>query len=153
MIEFKQGNLLKSNLDALVNPVNCVGIMGKGLGLQFKQKFPENFLQYKDACDRQFVKLGQMYITKTGNLFPRYIINFPTKYHWKDSSNIHSIQLGLKSLVKQINDLKICSIAIPSLGCGNGGLEWEKVKPIILNYCSKLSPDIKIEIFEPLTHN
>ena len=151
MIEFKQGNLLKTNLDALVNPVNCVGIMGKGLALQFKQKFPDNFLQYKDACDRQFVKLGQMYIVKTGNLFPRYIINFPTKYHWKDSSNIHSIQLGLKSLVKQINDLKICSIAIPSLGCGNGGLEWEKVKPIILNYCSKLPPDIKIEIFEPLT--
>lgn len=149
MIEFKQGNLLEEKAEALVNTVNCVGVMGKGIALQFKQAFPENFKQYKKACDAQTVQPGKMFIVSTGSLlFPRYIINFPTKRHWKGKSKLEDIQSGLKALVEEVRQYGIRSIAIPPLGCGNGGLDWSVIKPMIVKAFDDLS-DVQVVIFEP----
>lgn len=148
MIEFKQGNLIEENIEALVNTVNCVGVMGKGIALQFKQAFPDNFKQYKKACDAKEVQPGLMFTTSTGKLFPQYIINFPTKRHWKGKSKIEDVQSGLKALVKEVKQLGIKEIAIPPLGCGNGGLDWAEVKPMIVSAFVEL-PDVRVVIFEP----
>jgi O-acetyl-ADP-ribose deacetylase (regulator of RNase III) len=148
MIEYKQGNLLEEHTEALVNTVNCVGVMGKGIALQFKQAFPENFKQYKKACDAKQVQPGQMFTTSTGQLFPKYVINFPTKRHWRGKSKIEDIESGLKALVEEVKRFDIKSLAIPPLGCGNGGLDWKQVKPMISNAFTE-SPDIKVVIFEP----
>ncbi len=123
MIEFRQGNLLEADADGLVNTVNCVGVMGKGIALQFKQAFPENLREYELACRRGDVQLGDMFVVRLGHLTcPRYIINFPTKNHWKARSRLDDIRRGLAALVAVVRDLGIESIAIPPLGCGNGGL-------------------------------
>jgi O-acetyl-ADP-ribose deacetylase (regulator of RNase III) len=149
MTEFQQGNLLEAKAEALVNTVNCVGVMGKGIALQFKQAFPENFKRYKQACDRGEVKPGQMFTVATGNLLdPRYIINFPTKRHWKDKSKLEDIKAGLEALVAEVQQLGIQSIAIPPLGCGNGGLDWAVVKPLIINAFAELQ-NVEVIIFEP----
>lgn len=149
MIEFKQGNLLEENAEALVNTVNCVGVMGKGIALQFKQAFTENFRQYEKACRADEVQPGRMFTVATGNLFyPRYIINFPTKRHWKGKSKIEDIESGLKALIKEVQELGISSIAIPPLGCGNGGLDWSDVKPLIESAFTEL-PDVQVVVFEP----
>jgi O-acetyl-ADP-ribose deacetylase (regulator of RNase III) len=149
MLEFKQGNLLEEDAEALVNAVNCVGVMGKGIALQFKQAFPENFQQYKKACDAKEVQPGRMFTVPTGKLFnPKYIINFPTKRHWRDKSKIEDIQTGLKALVAEVQQLGITSIAIPALGCGNGGLDWLEVKPLIESAFVEL-PEVKVVVFEP----
>jgi O-acetyl-ADP-ribose deacetylase (regulator of RNase III) len=149
MLEFKQGNLLEEDAEALVNAVNCVGVMGKGIALQFKQAFPENFQQYKKACDAKEVQPGRMFTVPTEKLFnPKYIINFPTKCHWRDKSKIEDIQTGLKALVAEVQQLGITSIAIPALGCGNGGLDWVEVKPLIESAFVEL-PEVRAMIFEP----
>lgn len=149
MIEFQRGNLLEAKAAALVNTVNCVGVMGKGIALQFKQAFPENFKQYHKACNAGAVKPGKMFTVATGNLFnPGYIINFPTKRHWKGKSKLEDIQSGLAALVAEVQRLGIQSIAIPPLGCGNGGLDWAVVKPLIIKAFATL-PDIEVLIFEP----
>lgn len=149
MIEFKQGNLLEEKTEALVNTVNCVGVMGKGIALQFKQAFPENFRQYEKACRAKQVQPGKMFTVSTGSLFyPRYIINFPTKRHWKGKSKIEDIKSGLKALVEEIQQLGITSIAIPPLGCGNGGLNWAQVKPLIESALAQ-RPEVQVIIFEP----
>lgn len=149
MIEFKQGNLLEANTEALVNTVNCVGVMGKGIALQFKQAFPENFRQYKKACDRSLVQPGQMFIVTTDSLFPRYIINFPTKRHWRGKSRIEDIDSGLEALITEVRERNIKSIAVPPLGCGNGGLNWEEVKQKIVNAFTNL-PEVEVIIYEPM---
>ena len=149
MIEFKQGNLLEENAEGLVNTVNCVGVMGKGIALQFKQAFPENFRQYEKACRAGEVQPGHIFIVSTGTLFyPRYIINFPTKRHWRGKSKIEDIKSGLQALVAEVQQLGISSIAIPPLGCGNGGLDWSKVKPLIESAFAEL-PEAKVIVFEP----
>jgi len=151
MIEFAEGNLLKANAEALVNTVNTVGIMGKGVALQFKRAYPDNFRQYEQACRKNEVQIGQMFTVSVGNLLspsPRYIINFPTKRHWKGKSRIEDIQHGLQSLIEEIKRLGIQSIAVPPLGCGNGGLEWSQVKPLIEEAFAK-TPNIRVLIFEP----
>jgi len=149
MIEFKQGNLLEEEAEALVNTVNCVGVMGKGIALQFKQAFPENFRQYEKACKTGEVQPGRMFTVPTGSLlYPRYIINFPTKRHWKGKSKIEDIKSGLKALVAEVQQLGVSSIAIPPLGCGNGGLNWGEVKPLIESAFAQL-PDVQVVIFEP----
>ncbi len=148
MIEFKQGNLLEENAEAIVNTVNCVGVMGKGIALQFKRAYPENFRQYDQACKSGEVQPGRMFTVTTGSLFnPRYIINFPTKRHWKGKSTIADIKSGLTALVAEIQQLGITSIAIPPLGCGNGGLNWAEVKPLIESAFTQL-PDVQVIIFE-----
>lgn len=149
MIEFKQGNLLEENAESLVNTVNCVGVMGKGIALQFKQAYPENFRQYEKACRAGEVQPGRMFTVATGSLFnPRYVINFPTKRHWKGKSKIEDIKSGLVALVAEVQQLGITSIAIPPLGCGNGGLDWAEVKPVIKSAFAQL-PDVQVIIFEP----
>ena len=149
MFQFKQGNLLTEKVEALVNTVNCVGIMGKGIALQFKQNYPENFKAYKKICDADQLHPGQMFIYENGPLLtPRYIINFPTKRHWRGKSKIEDIQSGLQTLVQEIQNYHIKSIAIPPLGCGNGGLEWNIVKPLIIQACEQI-PDVQVIIFEP----
>ncbi len=146
-----QGDLLKQyDVDAVVNTVNCVGVMGKGIALQFKKKWPENFKAYANGCESGIVKPGKMFIFNLGALAtPRYIVNFPTKNHWKGKSQVEFIQDGLKDLIDQIKILKISSIAVPPLGCGNGGLDWQQVKPVIINAFSTI-PDVEVRLFEPV---
>ncbi len=151
MIEFKQGNLIKEKTEVLVNTVNCVGVMGKGIALQFKLAFPENFIFYKQACNRGMVQPGKMLIFPTNNIInPKYIINFPTKRHWKNKSNIEDIKTGLKSLVADVKRLGVSSIAIPPLGCGNGCLDWQEVKPLIVSAFAEL-PEVNVVLFETET--
>ena len=148
-MKFKTGNIFDSDAEALVNAVNTVGIMGKGVALQFKERFPTNFKLYAAACKKDEVEIGKMFITATNSLLsPKWIINFPTKKHWIDKSSYSFIELGLDDLVGQIEKLDIKSIAIPALGAGLGVLNWEKVKTIIENKLSQLNIDITI--FEPL---
>ena len=150
MIEYITGNLLEANAEALVNAVNCVGVMGKGIALQFKMAYPENFNQYQDACKKKQVNIGEMLICRLYGLEnPRYIINFPTKNHWRESSHPESIRLGLRSLTKEVVRLKIQSIAIPALGCGNGGLSWDSVNKIIKEELPCL-PEVMFLIYTPL---
>lgn len=150
MIEIKsKGNLLSENVEALTNTVNCVGIMGKGIALQFKQAYPENFKEYKKACDKKEVAIGKMFVFKLEQLIGiKYIINFSTKNHWKERSRLKYIINGLDDLVEVIKKYNIKSIAIPPLGCGNGGLNWNDVKPLITRKLGHLS-DVRIVIFEP----
>ncbi|WP_077922952.1 macro domain-containing protein [Spirosoma sp. 209] len=147
-ITYKAGNLFSETVDALVNTVNTVGVMGKGVALQFKEKYPENYRLYKAACDRGDVRVGQMFITETGLVTPKYIINFPTKEHWKGFSKLSYIDEGLDNLVEAINRLQIRSIAMPPLGSGNGGLQWSIVKPLILKKIAVL-PAVEFVIYEP----
>jgi O-acetyl-ADP-ribose deacetylase (regulator of RNase III) len=147
-IDFKKGNLLEANVDALVNTVNCVGIMGRGVALQFKNAFPDNFLAYKQACDLEQVQPGRMFVFETGQLNPRYIINFPTKRHWKGKSRIEDIESGLMALVDEVRRRHITSIAIPPLGSGLGGLNWLDVRPKILKALDPIE-GLDVLIYEP----
>ena len=129
---FKSGDILAEDAEALVNTVNCVGVMGRGIALQFKKAFPDNFKAYKAACARDEVQPGKMFIFEVGKLTnPRYIINFPTKRHWRGKSRIQDIELGLDALADEISSRNIHSIAIPPLGSGLGGLSWAEVRPLI----------------------
>ncbi len=149
MIEYKSGDILKDDSEALVNTVNCVGIMGRGIALQFKKAFPGNFKAYAAACKKDAVQPGKMFVFKTGRLtYPRYIINFPTKRHWRSKSRMEDIEGGLEALVETVRQHDISSIAVPPLGSGLGGLEWSKVKQRIENRLKKLT-DIRIVIYEP----
>jgi O-acetyl-ADP-ribose deacetylase (regulator of RNase III) len=124
--------LKQDNVDAIVNTVNCVGVMGKGIALQFKNKWPANFTAYAAACKAGQVRPGRMLVFDSGGLVkPNFIINFPTKDHWRGSSKIDFIRDGLVDLVAQVKRLRIRSIAVPPLGCGNGGLNWADVRPLI----------------------
>jgi O-acetyl-ADP-ribose deacetylase (regulator of RNase III) len=149
MIELTRGNLLEAPAEALVNTVNCVGYMGKGIALQFKQAFPANFKHYEAACHAGDLVPGKMMIHDNGGLVnPRYIINFPTKRHWKGKSRIEDIESGLRALVADVQRLGIRSIAVPPLGCGLGGLEWRVVRPMIEQAFAGL-PDVQVLLFEP----
>ena len=149
MIEFTQGNLLEAKTDALVNTVNTVGVMGKGIALMFKEAFPENFKAYEAACKRHEVQLGHMFVTERQQLMaPRWIINFPTKKHWRQPSQMSWIESGLADLVRVVRERNIRSIAIPPLGSGNGGLDWQDVRPRLIEALKALD-DVNIVVFEP----
>ncbi len=148
MIEITTGNILAAGTDALVNTVNCVGIMGRGIALQFKNAYPANFKVYEAACKRQEVQPGRMFIHETGKFSPRFIINFPTKRHWRGKSRIEDVESGLVDLVAQIRRLGIRSIAIPPLGAGLGGLNWADVRPRIEAALAEL-PDLTVKLYEP----
>ncbi|MEO5686205.1 MAG: macro domain-containing protein [Burkholderiaceae bacterium] len=149
MIEITSGDILKDDSDAIVNTVNCVGVMGRGIALQFKNAWPENFKAYELACKREEVQPGRMFIYDTEQLAaPRYIVNFPTKRHWKGKSRMQDIDAGLEALVKDVDRLGIRSVAIPPLGSGLGGLEWSEVLPRIEAAMQAL-PDVRIRIYEP----
>ncbi len=149
MIEHKTGDILVEDVEALVNTVNCVGVMGRGIALQFKKTFPENFKAYADACKRNEVQPGRMFVFETGRLTnPRYIINFPTKRHWRGKSRMEDIDDGLKALAEEIRDRDIRSIALPPLGSGLGGLNWREVRPRIEAMLQEFS-HLKAVVFEP----
>ena len=149
MIRFKAGDIVAEDAEALVNTVNCVGAMGRGVALQFKRAFPENFRAYAEACKRGGVQPGRMLVFETGALTnPRYIINFPTKRHWRGSSRIEDIQSGLNALAQLIRERGIRSIAVPALGCGLGGLKWPAVRPLIEESLSRCG-DLQAVVFEP----
>ena len=132
MIEYKNGDIFNEDVEAIVNSVNCVGVMGRGIALQFKNMFPENFKAYSDACKHKEVQPGRMFVFETGQLTnPRYIINFPTKRHWRGKSRMEDIESGLKSLSEAIKERNIRSIAIPPIGSDLGGLLWNEVRPRI----------------------
>ena len=149
MIHYKTGNLLESSAEALVNTVNTVGVMGKGIALQFKNKFPNNYKIYAKACKNSEVKTGKLLVTAEETMLGgrKIIINFPTKTDWRKPSEYSYIEDGLKDLIKIIREQNIKSIAIPPLGSGNGGLDWNKVKIILGNYLS--GQDCEIYIYEP----
>lgn len=149
MIEPTRGNILTDDAEALVNTVNCVGVMGKGIALQFKKAFPENFRAYEIACRHEEVKPGRMFVYETGLMFPpRYIINFPTKRHWRGKSRYEDIESGLRDLVREVRQRKIQSIAIPPLGSGLGGLQWGRVKAMIKAAFEEV-PDVRVKLYEP----
>ena len=148
MVEFVTGNLLKADVDALVNTVNTEGVMGKGVALQFKRAFPANYKAYRSACKAGEVKLGRMFVFGTGRLErPRYIINFPTKGHWRSRSRLADIEAGLADLRRVLTDLQVESVAVPPLGCGLGGLRWTDVRPRIESALAELP--IRALVFEP----
>lgn len=149
MIEFKSGDILHENVEALVNTVNCVGVMGRGIALQFKNTFPENFKEYAAACKKGELEPGKLFVFSTNQIVnPRYIINFPTKRHWRGKSRMEDIEAGLLALVQCIAEYGIKSIAIPPLGCGLGGLDWEVVKSRILWHLQGLD-GVRVVLFEP----
>jgi len=132
MLRFTTGNLLDAEVEALVNTVNSVGVMGKGIALMFKEGFPENYKAYEAACKSGLVRPGRMFVTLVPGLIgPRWIVNFPTKKHWRNPSKLEWIEEGLRDLRSVIAEKKIRSIAIPPLGSGNGGLDWNDVRPLI----------------------
>jgi len=149
MIERVTGNLLEADVEALVNTVNTVGVMGKGLALQFRQAFPENYQAYQKACAQHEVRPGQMFVFTTGQLTnPRYIINFPTKRHWRQKTRIQDIDDGLGALIEVVRAKGIRSLAVPPLGCGSGGLAWDEVRPRIEKVLNTL-PDVQVLLYEP----
>jgi len=149
MIEYKTGDILTEEAEAIVNTVNCVGVMGRGIALQFKKAFPDNFKAYAAACKREEVRPGRMFVFKTGQLTnPRFVINFPTKRHWRGKSRIEDIDTGLAALVEEIRSRNIRSIALPPLGSGLGGLDWAEVRLRIEAAFAGMS-DLKVVIFEP----
>jgi O-acetyl-ADP-ribose deacetylase (regulator of RNase III) len=149
MIELTSGDILNCEADALVNTVNCVGVMGRGIALQFKNKYPDNFKAYAAACRREAVQPGFMFVYDTGRLTPpRFIVNFPTKRHWRGQSRLEDIEAGLADLVKVIRDKGIRSIAIPPLGSGLGGLNWHDVRPRIECALGALD-DVQVLVYEP----
>ncbi len=149
MIELKQGDILRANTEALVNTVNCVGVMGRGLALQFKKVFPENFKRYKAVCNKKELQPGRMFIYELNLLHnPRYVINFPTKRHWKGNSRMEDIEAGLQALVEEVRKRDIHSIAIPPLGCGLGGLRWADVRAKIEEAFQGLT-DVRVLLYEP----
>lgn len=149
MIRYTRGDILQADAEALVNTVNCVGVMGRGIALQFKKAFPDNFRAYAQACQRGEVQPGRMFVFDTGGLtWPRYIINFPTKRHWRGKSRIEDIEAGLAALVEEIRSRSIRSVAIPPLGSGLGGLKWAEVRPLIERALAAL-PEVDAQVFEP----
>lgn len=150
MLHEASGNLLECDVEALVNTVNTVGVMGKGIALQFKRAYPENFTAYSQACEAGNFDVGQILVFETGWMAnPKYILNFPTRRHWRAKSKIDDIRIGLERLRSIIGELQLRSIAVPPLGCGNGGLEWSLVEPLINEYLGDL-PHTDVYVFPPV---
>ena len=142
MIRYVKGDIFNSQMETIVNPVNCVGVMGKGLALEYKRRYPTLFLSYKSACARKLIIPGRVYVS---NQLDKKVMLFPTKDHWKDPSKYEYIDSGLSYFAKNYKDLNIQSYAFPRIGCGLGGLDWEKVKVLIEKHLGDL--DIEIEVY------
>ena len=148
MIEPRTGDLFEADAEALVNPVNCVGVMGRGLALAFRERFPDNFAAYAAACRRGAVVPGEMFVFDTERERPRLIVNFPTKRHWRDASLLEDLVRGLESLTELVRESELCSIALPALGCGLGGLDWREVRPRIEEAFAPLE-GVRVFLHEP----
>ena len=151
-VTFKQGDMFAEPADAIVNTVNCVGVMGKGVALEFKRRWPGNFEEYKRLCDRRILRPGKVFVYQNTDMLDqdnwKFLVNFPTKDHWRGKSQIGFIDKGLDDFLAQVEKLGIRSVVLPPLGCGNGGLEWKEVKPLLIR---KLSPVDGVEflVLEP----
>lgn len=151
MITFTRRNLLEANVDALVNAVNTVGMMGKGIAVMFRKRYRSNYELYVDACRAGQVQTGCMFVTETGELIgPRRVVNFPTKQHWRDRSRLEWVIAGLRDLKRFVIEHGVRSIAIPALGAGNGGLPWPTVRHEIEKALGELR-NIKVWVYEPMT--
>ncbi len=149
ILELVTGNLLEADTEALVNAVNIEGVMGKGIALQFKKKYPEMFEAYRRACKEGQVQPGRMHVYELPDMFnPRFIINFPTKRHWRSPSSTDDVKAGLRALAEEIRKRGIKSIALPALGCGNGGLDWSEVLPMIKSALADLT-DVRLLVYPP----
>jgi O-acetyl-ADP-ribose deacetylase (regulator of RNase III) len=149
MIRFTTGNLLDAETEAIVNTVNTVGVMGKGIALQFREAFPDNYQAYTKACNARAVHIGKVFVTENLALTgPKYIINFPTKKHWRHPSRIEYVSSGLRDLRRVVEEKKIRSVALPPLGCGNGGLEWAQVRAEIEKTLGGLQ-GVDIVVYQP----
>jgi len=149
MITYRQGNLLEAEVEAVVNTVNTVGVMGKGIALMFKERYPDLFKDYAAACRAKEVQVGQMLVTPTNELDgPRWVIHFPTKEHWRKPSRMAWVESGLQDLARVIREKQIRSIALPPLGCGNGGLKWEEVRARIETTLGRIE-GLEVIAFEP----
>ncbi len=148
MVHYRSGNLLDASAEALVNTVNEVGVMGKGIALMFKERFPDSSQAYINASKAGEIRVGRMFVTETNELFPKWIIHFPTKKHWRNPSKLTWIEDGLKDLVRVIREYGITSIALPPLGCGNGGLDWGDVRLRIEQAIRDL-PNVDVTVYEP----
>lgn len=140
-----RGNLLDSQAEALVNTINCVGVMGAGLALDFKNRFPHHFQAYKLACKLHQVVPGKIFVSQEDSGI--YCLGFPTKQHWRDPSKLEWIVSGLHDLVEVVQQLEIKSLAITKLGCGLGGLSWDDVKPLIVASCEEQIPDATVYLY------
>lgn len=148
-IEFRTGDILQADAEVLVNTVNCVGVMGRGIALQFKNTFPANFAAYAVACDRKELEPGRMFWFATGFIGnPKYIVNFPTKRHWRGKSRVEDILSGLHALASDIRERTVRSIAVPPLGSGLGGLDWADVKPLVVQALESV-PNLQVMVYEP----
>jgi len=148
MLEFVSGDIFDYNADIRVNTVNCVGVMGAGVALMFKSRYPDMFADYADACKRNEVKPGKPHVWKYSDLISQCtIINFPTKVHWKNPSEYEYIDKGLSWLRQFLINDENSTVTLPALGCGHGGLEWEKVKEMIIKYLGDINA--KVLVFEP----
>lgn len=156
MIQLHKGNLFYDDAEVLVNTINCVGVMGKGIALQFKELYPDMFECYKQACKKGEVVVGRMFVYPITQLIPtnnvKYIFNFPTKDHWRDPSEMEYISKGLIHLAYCLGKYDIKSIAIPALGCNNGGLKWSKVRTEIVNSLCRLN-EVDIRLYIPKRSN
>lgn len=151
MIEYRSGDLLKADADALVNTVNTVGVMGKGIALQFKQAYPENYKAFQQVCNAGELKPGGVFTFERGRMHsdkPCYILNVATKKHWRSKSRREDVRTGAANIAGEVRRLGIKSVAIPPLGCGNGGLDWNDVRPLIGQAMQTLQ-DVKVLVFEP----
>jgi O-acetyl-ADP-ribose deacetylase (regulator of RNase III) len=147
MIEEARGDLFASGAEALVNAVNTAGVMGKGLARAFKDRFPESFEVYRRACDAGEVAIGKVLVVERREA-PRWIVQFPTKRHWRSKSRLEDIRAGLVDLIEQVRVRAIASIAVPALGCGLGGLAWDDVRPVIVDACAGI-PETRVMLFAP----
>lgn len=147
MYKLIKGDIFDQAVDALVNPVNCKGVMGAGLAKQFKIKYSDNYTAYKNVCDKRLLTVGAVHVytfKPTESLLPRYIINFPTKIHWKHPSRLEIIEEGLEALVLAIDSYSIESLAMPQIGCGLGGLDWEDVGPLVEQTFEGIDIDLRV---------
>lgn len=148
MITIRRGNLLEDDAEALVNTVNTVGVMGKGIALQFKRAYPDMFADYEKASKSGEIERGRVYVWETNSLHPKFIVNFATKGHWRGRSRLVDVETGLQDLVRVIREKDIASVALPALGAGNGGLEWDTVRARIIDAFSEL-PEVDVRVYEP----
>jgi len=149
MLKLQEGDMFATEAEALVNTVNTVGVMGKGVALQAKRTFPDNYKAYAKACEGGELEVGKVFVFDRATLEnPRYIVNFPTKRHWRGRSKIEYVRTGLEDLARQIRDFDIRSIAVPPLGCGYGGLDWGDVRPLIEETADRL-PDVEFLVYAP----
>lgn len=149
MLTVTHGNLLDADVEALVNAVNTVGVMGKGIALAFRHAYPENYLAYRRACSSGELRLGRVHVHDHGEVSRhRYVVNFPTKGHWRSASRLPDIEAGLRDLVRVVGELSVSSLAVPALGCGNGGLAWSDVRPAIESAFEGL-PGVRVNLYAP----